>query len=245
MRRAANRSGGRLAMRVLLISATASQMKCGIGDYTTLLADALADQGCEVYFATATDQPEQENGPKHNPIRWINVDCWNVKSLKRIAQSFVNDPPDVVHLQYPAKVFRRSMGILLAPLIFRTILKRPFVTTLHVFRKMVLYKKPPFLVLVVGSDHIVVTAPREKQTLYKLGFGHRTTVIPIGSNFSLSFDPMAYVGKRDLIRSQFGIGPQEFVLCNFGFLDPNKKLERVVEAVARLSLEMPHRWRTL
>jgi glycosyltransferase involved in cell wall biosynthesis len=222
-----------------LISATASQMKCGIGDYTMVLADALANQGSEVYVATSTLRPVQPDGPQYNPIHWVNVDRWNMESLRRIAQGFVADPPDIIHLQYPAKPFRHSIGIVFAPFIFRATLKRPFIITLHVFRKMVFYKKPPFLGLIWGSDHVIVTAPREKLTLSKLGFGRRTTVIPIGVNFPPSFCAVDYVDKRDLIRSQFGIGPQDFVLCNFGLIEPNKKLERIIEAAARLRQEMP------
>jgi len=225
-------------MKILLVSALAPDMKCGIGDYTGHLAKALSGRRCEVAMATSTANHAGEFGSR-NGITWVPVRKWSVRSLIETARVLKAAPPDVVHLQYPGKVFRRSVGVVCAPLIFRHVLNRPFVTTLHVFRAMIAYKKPPFVAVGAASDHIVVTAEREKDTLAILGLAGRTTYIPIGPNLGWDGGPLQDERERQRIRSEWGIGPQEFAVCSYGFIERNKRLESVIEAVARLDGRTP------
>jgi glycosyltransferase involved in cell wall biosynthesis len=227
-------------MKILLVSALAPDMKCGIGDYTGHLAKALSARRCEVAMASSTANHAGGFGLR-NGIRWVPVRKWSVRSLIETARTLKAAPPDVVHLQYPGKVFRRSIGVVCAPLIFRHVLNRPFVTTLHVFRAMPAYKKPPFVAVGAASNHIVVTAEREKDALAILGLAGRTTYIPIGPNLDWGDGPLQDERERQRIRAEWGIGPQEFAVCCYGFIERNKRLESVIEAVARLDERTPAR----
>ena len=226
-------------MRVLILSAFAAKMKCGIGDYATILAHGLERNGCQVDYATAPHRPAQTSAPTSGRIRWLAVEYWTVPAVRDLAQQMAATPPDLIHLQFPGKPFRRSLGIVLAPYILRQRLKRPFVTTFHVLRRMVVYKKPPFLALAAQSDHIIVTASYEKELLQWMRLGERTTVIPIGSTFD--FPPrLALSGEAaNRLRAELGIGATDFVACNFGLIEPNKRLERIIAAAHELLAECP------
>lgn len=226
-------------MRVLLISANAAFMQCGIGDYTSRLANMLAQQGCEVEYATLAPRPPQENGPAHNPIHWRDIPRWDWQNVRALVERVAADPPDLIHLQYPAKAFRRSIPVMLMPYLFRARVKRPFVLTLHVFRKMVTYKKPPFWIIMAGADHLVVTAPSEKKHLELYRWDARASVIPIGSNF---FKPppeaLAHTNRAEL-RRLLKLPQDAFILCNLGFLERNKRLETILQTAHLLREKIP------
>jgi glycosyltransferase involved in cell wall biosynthesis len=89
-----------------------------------------------------------------------------------------------------------------------------------------------YLASELTSDATIAVAQVVRERLIRWGVpGRKITVIPNGLDFgSLAFDPAA----RAAVREQFGIGPDTYVIGTLGRLDPNKRINLVIEAAAPL-----------
>src|SRR5262245_2539458 len=105
-------------MRVLLITGSFPPMRCGVGDYTSHLAHALAARGgVEVGVLTSR---EAASGATADLQLFPIIDGWRFTELPRILRVLRSWRPDVIHVQYPTKGYRRRLLPVLLPLICRT-----------------------------------------------------------------------------------------------------------------------------
>ena len=95
-------------------------------------------------------------------------------------------------------------------------------------RKMTSTVRGLYLASELFSDATIAVADVVKERLIKWGVsGRKITVIPNGLDVpALAFDPAA----RQRVREQFGISPDTYVIGALGRLDPNKRIDLVVEA---------------
>ena len=95
-------------------------------------------------------------------------------------------------------------------------------------RKMTSAVRGLYLASELFSDATIAVADVVKERLIKWGVsGRKITVIPNGLDVpALAFDPAA----RQRVREQFGISPDTYVIGALGRLDPNKRIDLVVEA---------------
>ena len=95
-------------------------------------------------------------------------------------------------------------------------------------RKMTSAVRGLYLASELFSDATIAVADVVKERLINWGVsGRKITVIPNGLDVpALAFDPAA----RQLVREQFGISPDTYVIGALGRLDPNKRIDLVVEA---------------
>ncbi len=89
-------------MRVLIIAGSYPPDKCGVGDYTFHLANALAArQKVEVGVLTNAGQV---NAFYDNLVKvFRTVSSWRNKSLLEVRHVVSDFHPDVVHIQYPTQ----------------------------------------------------------------------------------------------------------------------------------------------
>jgi glycosyltransferase involved in cell wall biosynthesis len=82
------------------------------------------------------------------------------------------------------------------------------------------------------SDGTIAVSEVVRERLKRWGLPERKiTVVPNGLEVGeLAFDPAA----RQLVRQQFGIKPGAYVIGTLGRLDPNKRVDLVIEAAAPL-----------
>ena len=182
-------------MRVMMMTGAWPPEACGVGDYTAKLADHL-DGGAEV-------------------IRYRPGGSYTRRPVSTVLSDIVRAAPDVIHIQYPAAGYLRSVvpSILALHPTVRT------VVTLHEFSIFRSYRSPWFLPFRF-ADALVFTNEVERGAFEKR-FGRRkrnTAVIPIGSNI-----PAGRPSERDA-RS----------VVHFGLLMPGKGIERFFELAALL-----------
>jgi len=111
-------------MRVLLITGSFPPMRCGVGDYTARLAEAIGRvHGTSVAVLTSqvAGMPTLPNSRYEVfPV----VSQWSLRYFPRIARLVRRWQPDIVHMQFPTQGYRVGyLPLLLPSLLFPLNLK--------------------------------------------------------------------------------------------------------------------------
>jgi glycosyltransferase involved in cell wall biosynthesis len=116
-------------MRVLQISGSLPPMKCGVGDYTACLAEALAGlPGVEVGVLTSVEA--SPGRPQNSFDVLATIEKWGRDELGRAMQVARDWKADVVHVQYPTQGYGTgTLPWLLPPAFWRR--GTPVVQTWH------------------------------------------------------------------------------------------------------------------
>jgi len=214
-------------MKVLLITGSFPPMRCGVGDYTGHLAEALAAHG-GVEVGVLTSRAAQTNGDSRNRIFPV-VGEWGPREFPKIMAVLRRWKPDGVHIQYPTQGYAgRRVASLLPGLChlagFRV------VQTWHEYD---LTRRPWlwFLAQFPVSGGVVVVRPHFLEKMAPL---LRRTL----RNKAWSFIPNASsipavtltATDREAVRTKYGRAPSELIVY-FGFMYPKKGVERLFEIV--------------
>jgi glycosyltransferase involved in cell wall biosynthesis len=149
-------------------------------------------------------------------------------ALMRLRKLIKDGQYDVVHAHlYRAQVYARPAARLAGtPVVLTT---EHSIGETHIERrKMSSAVRGLYLASELFSDATIAVADVVKERLIKWGVsGRKITVIPNGLDVpALAFDPTA----RQRVREQFGISPDTYLIGALGRLDPNKRIDLVVEA---------------
>lgn len=215
-------------------------MQGGVGDYTWTLGTALASQGLDIHVLTS-----QEAGPSHLSPRGVSnvyphVAAWGWGMRRQVAELVQEVQPDVVHIQYQTAAFRLHPAINLLPRWLhgrhRTV---QVAVTFHDLRTPYLFPKAgPLrwrsnLELARRSDLVIVTNAEDRMRLHPYAdLAGKLREIPIGAN--VQPNPPANF-ERSQQRAAWGVGPQDLLLCYFGFLNASKGAEELIAAVAQVA----------
>ncbi len=213
-------------------------MQGGVGDYTREIGLALRDLGSEVHVL-APKLARPVPGLAVQPVveRW-NWGCWGtLLGLVRQQQ------PDVVHVQYQAAAYGMHPAINFWPWRLRRIgASRPrSVVTFHDLKVPYLFPKAgPVRRWVVNelarrSDAAITTNREDFETLSN-AIEMLPALIPIGSNIAPV--PPADL-NRDAWRSQWGAGPDDLLLCFFGFINDRKGVDTLLHALHTVVSDPP------
>jgi polysaccharide biosynthesis protein PslF len=210
-------------------------MQGGVGDYTREIGLALRDLGCEVHVATS-DGAGPVPGLSVHPLlnRW-NWGCWRV-----LLELIRHERPSIVHIQYQAAAYAMHPAINLLPWRLRQMgRERPKVAvTFHDLKVPYLFPKAgPVRRWVVEelarrSDAAVATNQEDYESLCRT-LSHPPALIPIGSNIAPSL-PAGY--DRQAWRSRWGAGPDDFLLCFFGFVNARKGVDTLLRSMGTARL---------
>jgi len=206
-------------------------MQGGVGDYTRELGLALADLGCSVHVA-APIQAGPVKGLTVHPL----VERWGWGSQRILLDLVRRERPNVVHIQYQAAAYGLHPAINFWPWRMRRLkADRPrAVVTFHDLRVPYLFPKAgPLRLWVVHelarrSDAAIVTNRADFEALSR-ALGHPPALIPIGSNIKPTL-PADY--DRIAWRARWGVGPDDLLLCFFGFINDRKGVDVLLRALA-------------
>lgn len=152
---------------------------CGVGDYTSRLAQALDEAGLTVRFFYRSD--------------------WRLRSAFRYIRAIRAMRPLLINIQHPTAGY----GYSLVPQIIAMFCgKSKTVVTLHEFSRRKLKGKIAIYLFFLCADWIVFTSDEELHVAQKLApwIARRSSVIPIGSNI-----PFYESDKRDIDVAYFGL----------------------------------------
>jgi glycosyltransferase involved in cell wall biosynthesis len=151
-----------------------------------------------------------------------------LSALLRLRSLIAEGRYDVVHTHlYRTQVYGRPAAWLAGtPVVLTT---EHSIGETHIERrKMTSAVRGLYLASELFSDATIAVADVVKERLIRWGVpARKITVIPNGLDVgALAFDPAA----RQRVREQFGISPDTYVIGALGRLDPNKRIDLVIEA---------------
>lgn len=227
-------------MKILLVTGEFPPMQGGVGDYTRELGLALSDLGCQVHVLTSTGA-----GPVTGLSVHAVIDRWNWKLYRPLLDLVRRHRPEVVHVQYQAAAYSMHPAINLLPWCLRALgNERPHcAVTFHDLKVPYLFPKAgPIRRWVVEElarrgDAAVATNREDWEALERV-LGAPAALIPIGSNISPQL-PADY--DRTAWRARWGAGPDDLLLCFFGFVNDRKGVDTLLHALNLLA-PLPPGW---
>lgn len=206
-------------MKILLITGSFPPMKCGVGDYTFHLAQALAAQdGVQVAVLTSTAADEC------NQIELFAVmKTWRMSEIVIALRAIHASYADIVHIQYPTQGYGNGKLPWVLP-IASFLMGKKVVQTWHEGYKSRRYA-PELLLKSIVPGALITPHEAYRELLHPMLrwvlWKKRFLVIPIGPNIPLSnFNPQA----RKEIRRKY-LKDQDRLVVFFGFVYPSKGAE--------------------
>jgi glycosyltransferase involved in cell wall biosynthesis len=216
-------------MRLGLVTGEFPPLPGGVGDFTRELALALAALGAEVHILTdsrCTGLQPSTFSLHPSFRRWSFPALFQIRSLAQRLRL------EVLNIQYQAAAY--GLG---APIHFLPDLAGvPTVVTFHDLRIPYLFPKAGPLRkwavthLARSARGAIATDPADAAELQRRGVAG-VAHIPIGSNIAVAPPPDF---DRARWRAQLSVGPHEFLLGYFGFLNHSKGGDTLISALATL-----------
>lgn len=154
-------------MKIVMISGSWPPMRCGVGDYSSVLCVHLSKEGFDIV-----------------PLRREN---WSLTSLVDYRNSLVNLRPDLIHIQYPSVGYGRS---LLPAITGYLVSDTPIIVTLHEFEIFKFYRWLWFYPYSRKASARIFSRSAERMAFAnRFGTDHiNDFVVPIGSNIPIATD---------------------------------------------------------
>jgi glycosyltransferase involved in cell wall biosynthesis len=222
-------------MKLILVSGSLPAVRCGIGDYTARLASQLAivpGQSVQVLTTkNALVSPEAAA-----PAQVIQVENWGLPSVIRSAWIIRGLKPDVVHVEYPAVGYARSLGVLFLPLAVRLLARVPVVVTIHEWSEKGWHGRLATEFMALTSNRVVIPDPLEASGLRARlrRFGTRIDVADM-----ISTVPINPKADRAAFRTRLGLAPGEFLVGTFGLIHPRRRIEDLIDGLVALRRSTP------
>ncbi len=238
------------ATRVGLVCGYLDPTRDGVADYTGRLAASLRPAGVDPLILT-THRWARAAGSGVVGV----TDRWDVRGVSAAARSMRQLRLDVVHVQFAPSAFGSSRAVGLLPVILPRDI--PLIVTLHEYgvwsghgrgrpiRSSLWsaaerhgYADRETLLLTPRADRLLVSSAEHLQVLH-----HRfrrqpaALEVPIGLNVDVATGDRRQA--RVDVRRELGAAPDAPLVVFFGFLHPEKGLDRLIAAVADLREHLP------
>jgi glycosyltransferase involved in cell wall biosynthesis len=239
-------------MRICLITGEFPPMQGGVGDFTreiglalnrlgaevSVISSVKAAQTAETVVSLATGSLVERDGLRLTlyPV----IERWDFSSWSRILQLAELTGCQMLNIQYQTAAYQMHPAANFLPWRLRLVRDRPrVVVTFHDLKLPYLFPKAGPVrrwvtrALIEGSDATIVTNEEDRIGAEEYG-ADNLHLFPIGSNV----DPKAPPGyDRQKWRERWGVGPDDVLLCYFGFLNESKGGETLLRALSRLAAD--------
>jgi len=217
-------------LKVVLVSGSLPDIRCGIGDYTARLAAELARLP-DLSVTVITSVSERVRTTAAAPAEVLPVGRWGLGDLPGLLRKIRRLQPDVVHVQYPAVGYGSAIGIVLLPLALRWLARVPTVLTIHERRERRRAARWAIDLMAVSAHVVILLDPIEADDLAKV---LPPFAPPVLTGRMISTIPKAAGVDRDGRRSRLGASGEELVLVSFGLIHPRRRIEDILDALAEL-----------
>lgn len=212
-------------MRVLVVTGSFPPMKCGVGDYTFHLVNALAERpDVEVGVLTSLSSATPVNSSR---VQLFNVmPGWGIGNALQAKRVIAEFQPDVVHIQYPTQGYNNGYLPWLLPMIAFLMGKKVVQTWHEGYRPW--YAPWIFLKSIVPGGLVFVRPNYIKENLHTLLswaiWGKTPVFIPNASTI-----PVVSLSTEEACHLKQSLSGGRPAVCYFGFAYPNKGIERLFE----------------
>jgi glycosyltransferase involved in cell wall biosynthesis len=164
------------------------------------------------------------------------VSSWGLPSVIQVARRIRQLQPDVVHVQYPAVGYARSLGVLALPLAVRWLARVPVVLTVHERSEKRWHGRLATDFMALTSSRVVFPDPVEAAALRRRlrVFGTRVDIARMISTIPVTSD-----SDRAAFRTRLGVAPGELLVGTFGLIHPRRRLEDLIDGLAALRRSRP------
>ncbi len=238
-------------MRVGLLCGYLDPSRDGVADYTRHLAAHLRPTGFEPLIVT-TYEWARAAGEDAVGV----TERWDVRGVAAAARALRRLNVDLVHVQFAPSVFGHSRAVGLLPLFLPG--RIPLIVTLHEYgvwaghgrgrparsalwaaaerrgyadRETLLLAPRAACLLVPSPEHLGVLRARLPRQ------GPATLEVPIGLNVEVATGDHGQA--RADVRRELGASPDAPLVVFFGFLHPEKALDRLISALAAVRAQQP------
>lgn len=214
-------------MRILLVSGSAPPMRCGVGDYSAALAQALAARAdTRVALLTSRGAHAPEPRQEGDLQVFASMRDWSARDIGAARAVLRMWKPDVVHLQYPTLGYASAVLPSLFPLLAWSAGALPVRTWHEAFSGR---QSARFLLQSAAPGPYVAVRPNFSDLLWpplRFALGFRRKAIIAGA----SSIPRSTIGEgaKAALRASC-LGRQSRLLVFFGFLYPAKGVEQLFE----------------
>jgi glycosyltransferase involved in cell wall biosynthesis len=207
-------------MKILYLTGAYPPMRCGVGDYTCKLVDALEQIPgvtpgvlTSVAAATSSSRPDA-----FFPL----MERWNLPSLPRIIRTIKKFRPDIVHLQYPA-----SFGRVVVPNFLPLVCQALGIAVVQTWHEHPIYSQ---MINALPNDTLVLVDPGYPAAYrhpYRFMVRHKRCInIPIGANI-----PRAELSSEQRKRIRIDFNSEDYrLIVYFGFAIHQKGIEDLLRA---------------
>lgn len=210
---------------VLVVTGSLPPIRCGVGSYTKRLLQEL-ETVADDYTIDVLSTVGSDTLASNTPVQLVSD--WKLRHIFSLYRLVKSKHTDIVHVQYPAVGYGRSLGINFLGYALRFGTRAKLVITLHEYHQSRWVGRLRNIITVYPYHQIVVSTDIDAHHLQKL---HRpTTVIPLGSNLSQG----AKAPTLHNVLQRHGITPSQRSLYFFGYPFPSKHLEALIDAMSLL-----------
>ena len=213
-------------MRILFITGSYPPVKCGVGDYVSILSSMLAKhEHCRLAVLTGRESATGDIGS--GVTVFPAMACWRFKEFVEIFRIVRQWRPDVIHIQYPTKGYGKSKMPLFLPFLLSK-LPVKIIQTWH--EPLGFWRRLRYLPCALTRDHLIVVEPDYYKFLpdwyaWLLRQKRIFRYIPVGTNI-----PAVRLDRSEQaeIRATLGIHGKRMV-AYFGFAIPSKRVEDIFD----------------
>lgn len=219
-------------MKICFIVGAFPPMKCGIGDYTNLLAKELVKMGHEITIITSTNAKyiKKNNFEVKNIVaKWDN-------SAKDIIVKTIRDiKADIVNIQYPSDEYKKGIFMNILPMILKKKCSVKVVETVHEYLNYTYKGKLRNLINYSYADNLIVVEKRYIDEIRKfvpmISRKFNISYIPISSNI-----PKSCMSSEELLKFRSSLASNnERIISYFGFINELKGIETLINSFKSFS----------
>lgn len=225
-------------MKVVFITSTFPDIKCGVADYAYNLIKSMKGFGHEFHILTSDDPSIIDKSDFCSIHKRMKL--WTIREFPIARKVIDGIKPDIVHIHHDSVPFKtKKMLLNIIPIYLRSIDRDiKIITTIHEFREHRLRWKFRILPNLFFSDKLILVDLWDlKMIKRQFAFipANKLTYIPIASNI---IPPKKYVNmSRSEIRKSLGLGADDMLIFHFGEIVPHKGVDLLLHVFERIA---PH-----
>ena len=214
-----------LNMRVLIVTGSYPPMRCGVGDYTYNLVEALAVDP-EIHVGVLTSVAGGEMGKTDGIEIFPVIKRWRLAEALKVIKIIRHWSPDIVHIQHPTQGYGNGLLPWLLPMI-SFLMRKKVVQTWH--EGYGRRNAPKLFLKSIVPSGLVFVRPQYKEILHPLLrwalWKKKAVLIPSASTI-----PRVDLGEqeKDVFKKKY-LKKQKRLIVFFGFVYPHKGVELLFE----------------